>query len=189
MLNRRYESSSTVSGAFDRQPDQVARLVGDEILYFCEDGGADCGVHGRDGAGRFFSILDGPAYDTETTGLAFSPDKRHMYVRRADPPQTGRNDAAATTWLFRGDGVAATPRLRRGRGYAAATTWTLGRESDSRRARASGTSPSRPRASSSTSPATTGSRSTAACSTSSITTTSPNATKVPPARPPLPHPR
>ena len=114
MLNRRYESSSTVSGAFDRQPDQVARLVGDEILYFCEDGGADCGVHGRDGAGRFFSILDGPAYDTETTGLAFSPDKRHMYVRRADPPQTGRNDAAATTWtrLRRGYGVDTWSRVR-----------------------------------------------------------------------------
>ena len=28
--------------------------------------------------------------------------------------KTGRGDAAATTWIFRGDGVAATPRPRRG---------------------------------------------------------------------------
>ena len=60
--------------------------MGDDILYFCEDGGkelGDCGVHGRDSSGRFFSILDGPGYVSETTGLAFSPNKRHMYVRRA----------------------------------------------------------------------------------------------------------
>lgn len=73
--------TSTVSGAFNRQPDQIATLTGDDnILYFCEDGGDDCGLHGRDSSGKFFTILDGPAYDTETTGLAFSPDKKRAYI-------------------------------------------------------------------------------------------------------------
>jgi len=79
-----FERSSTESGAFNNQPDQIARIIGDEseqnILYFCEDGGDDCGVHGRNMNGDFFTIIDGPSYDTETTGLAFSPDKKHMYV-------------------------------------------------------------------------------------------------------------
>ena len=35
----------------------------------------------RDGTGRFYTILDAyPAYPSETTGLAFSPDRRHLYV-------------------------------------------------------------------------------------------------------------
>ena len=97
-----YESSSTESGAFDEQPDQVARIVGDDILYFCEDGGpGKGGVHARDGSTgrsypvrksnftchrpsssphRFFTVLDGSSYGSETTGLAFSPDKKRMYV-------------------------------------------------------------------------------------------------------------
>jgi len=74
------EFSSTVSGAFNRQPDQIKVVAGGEMVYFCEDGGDDCGVHARDGEGKFYSILDGPGYDTETTGLAFSPDHKHMYV-------------------------------------------------------------------------------------------------------------
>jgi len=58
-----YERSSTESGAFDRQPDQVARILNNDtygILYFCEDGGSasKCGVHGRDSEGRFYTILE-----------------------------------------------------------------------------------------------------------------------------------
>lgn len=79
-----YERSSTESGAFNNQPDQVARILSDdpdeEMLYFCEDGGDDCGLHARDNDGNFFSILDGPDYDTETTGLAFNPDNKRMYI-------------------------------------------------------------------------------------------------------------
>jgi hypothetical protein len=30
------EASSTVSGAFNNQPDQLQRIVGDDLLYFCE---------------------------------------------------------------------------------------------------------------------------------------------------------
>ena len=79
-----YESSSTISGAFENQPDQITRILGqsneESILYFCEDGGSSCGVHGRDKSGQFFTILESIDYNTETTGLAFSPDKKHMYV-------------------------------------------------------------------------------------------------------------
>ena len=88
--------SSTVSGALNNQPDQIATLVGHNshpaaggeshdasgaLLYFCEDGGQDNGVHARDARGAFYTILDGyPAHRSETTGLAFSPDHKHMYV-------------------------------------------------------------------------------------------------------------
>ena len=79
----RYTYHSTRSGAFNHQPDQVARLVDDDesILYFCEDGGRDPGVHGRNHRGRFFTILYGSFSGAEeTTGLAFSPDGLRMYV-------------------------------------------------------------------------------------------------------------
>jgi len=76
------EFSSTLSGAFNRQPDQIKIIAGDArgMVYFCEDGGDDCGVHARDIDGRFYSILDGPDYNTETTGLCFSPNRKHLYV-------------------------------------------------------------------------------------------------------------
>lgn len=82
-----YTYEDTTSGAFDQQPDQVARLVEDDadaILYFCEDGGRlakSPGVHGRNSQGKYFTILYGtfPKAD-ETSGLAYSPDGRHMYV-------------------------------------------------------------------------------------------------------------
>jgi len=78
-----YLVSSTNSGAFEGQPDQIARMVNDksDIIYFCEDSEkVAAGVHGRNSAGKFFTILEGPDYETETTGLAFSPDNMHMYV-------------------------------------------------------------------------------------------------------------
>lgn len=82
-----YTYESTASGAFNEQPDQVARLVRNDdkaILYFCEDGGQggnSPGVFGRSSNGKYFTILRGrfPNAD-ETTGLAFSPDGYHMYV-------------------------------------------------------------------------------------------------------------
>ena len=75
-------------------------------------------------------------------------------VRRADRPLTNRGDAAAATWIFRGDGsrrrrggdvdlpwrrIAATPRRRRGssvetdRGDAAAATWIFPGDGSRRR--------------------------------------------------------
>ena len=88
ILNLRTRQSSyhsTRSGAFNQQPDQVARLVRDDdksILYFCEDGGPDPGVHGRNHQGKYFTILYGERFEKpeETTGLTFSPDGFSMYV-------------------------------------------------------------------------------------------------------------
>ena len=39
----------------------------------------DNGVHARSADGKFFTILEGNL-GTETSGLAFSPDRKHMYV-------------------------------------------------------------------------------------------------------------
>lgn len=80
--NGTFECSSTESGAFNNAPDQIQAIIDDPdgIVYFCEDGGSDCGVHGRDRTGQFFSILDGPGYNTETTGLAFTEDHKIMFV-------------------------------------------------------------------------------------------------------------
>jgi len=81
----RYERRSTADGAFAGQPDQLRKIMGDtrqdDVVYFCEDSSddGDNAVHGRDGAGNFFTILQGRDLG-ETTGLDFSPDKRRMYV-------------------------------------------------------------------------------------------------------------
>jgi hypothetical protein len=85
-----YTASSTVSGAFNRQPDQIKAALNHPLglgkyrerpniilfsydltavallVYFCEDGANDCGIHARDGSGQFFSIIDGPGFRTET---------------------------------------------------------------------------------------------------------------------------
>lgn len=85
-----YKNYSTATSLFDGEPDQIQRPTPDEndpdadrILYFAEDGdgkGAKAGVHGRNKAGQYFTILESHVYSDETTGLAFSPDGRHMYV-------------------------------------------------------------------------------------------------------------
>ena len=85
--------SATKEGAFQNEPDQIASLVGGDrsgsngaLLYFCKDGysggSTTIGVHARAGGqGELYTILDGaPTYKSETTGLAFSPDKMRMYV-------------------------------------------------------------------------------------------------------------
>eukprot|EP00980_Cylindrotheca_fusiformis_P005678 scaffold1184_cov132-Cylindrotheca_fusiformis.AAC.99 len=82
-LNRgKYTRESTVFGLFDGQPDQLERILegSSELLYFTEEGGRDAGVHARDRHSRYFTILESPVYDDETTGLSFSPDGRFMYV-------------------------------------------------------------------------------------------------------------
>lgn len=78
-----YTSESTRSGLFDGAPDQVHRLMAnglDEFLFFTEEGGDDAGVHGRDANGVYFTLLESPEHSDETTGLAFSPDFKHIYV-------------------------------------------------------------------------------------------------------------
>lgn len=58
-----WKTTSTESGAFSKQPDQIKFILGDsseeDVLYFCEDGGENSGVHGRDSSGQFYNILDG----------------------------------------------------------------------------------------------------------------------------------
>ena len=48
------------------------------LLYFREEGGRE-GIHARDRQGWFFTILESTMDTRETTGLAFSPDGKHMY--------------------------------------------------------------------------------------------------------------
>ena len=88
-----FTRSSTVSGAFNNAPDQLEILVGGDVngdsvsddedimFYFCEDGGEHCDIHGRSlGTDKYFTIVEGTGYNGETTGLAFSPDARYMFV-------------------------------------------------------------------------------------------------------------
>jgi len=80
---RTYYRQSTVSGLFDGGPDQMQRILDEDpgdLLFFTEEGGVNAGVHARDQQGRRFTILEGPPYTDETTGLAFSPDGKHMYI-------------------------------------------------------------------------------------------------------------
>ena len=77
-----WSRSSVQGGAFDGKPDTMARILDDpdDIVYLTEDGGDDAGVHGRDKSNNYYVILESPLYAEETTGLAFSPDGRRMYV-------------------------------------------------------------------------------------------------------------
>lgn len=93
-----YQRHSTAAGLFDGQPDQMQRLIkegpsniessstfdvnepeAEPLLYFCEEVGTANGVHARDANGWFYSILESSIYGRETSGLAFSPDGKHMY--------------------------------------------------------------------------------------------------------------
>jgi hypothetical protein len=82
--NFTYTRSSTVSGAFEGQPDQIARILSEDptsdMLYFCEEASNDNGIHARDSEGNFYTIINGGTHRSETTGLSFSPDDRHMYI-------------------------------------------------------------------------------------------------------------
>ena len=77
-----YYNQTTESGLFDGGPDQMQRILDHDgdLLFFTEEGGKDAGIHARDEKGLFFTILESPVYEDETTGLAFSPDAKHMYV-------------------------------------------------------------------------------------------------------------
>jgi hypothetical protein len=74
--------TSTVSGLFSGQPDQIQRLLGDteDLLYFTEEGGRNSGIHARDSLGRFFTIMESPVHRGETAGLSLSPDGKFLYV-------------------------------------------------------------------------------------------------------------
>ena len=74
-----------MSGTFTNQPDQIKVVTGGsrgQMVYFCEDGTRNNGVFASDDSGRVYTILDGgdKMANSETSGLAFSPDRRVMYV-------------------------------------------------------------------------------------------------------------
>ena len=87
-----YTSSSTKSGAFNGQPDQIVRLLPpttgdlyasvqhDNLLYFLEDGGnSPAGVFARDQFGKYLTIAEGgDSNSDESTGLAFCDKGRRM---------------------------------------------------------------------------------------------------------------
>ena len=79
-----YEREHLPSTDLAFSPDQIVRLGGDgDMLYLTNHGwvrGA-AGVYGRESrTGRYVPILESTVYDRLTTGLAFSPDGRHMYI-------------------------------------------------------------------------------------------------------------
>lgn len=80
-----YTSSSTSATAlFEGEPDMIRTILSDEtaaetLLYFTEDNGRRAGVHARNQAGEMHTILEG-FYSPETTGLAFSPNGKFMYI-------------------------------------------------------------------------------------------------------------
>lgn len=68
--NKTFERQSTVAGVFDGMPDQVKRITGDGLLYFCEEGGIENGIHARDEHGWYFTVLESDTFNDESTGLA-----------------------------------------------------------------------------------------------------------------------
>ncbi len=81
-----WTQSSTVSGLFEGEPDQLQRLFENprNLLYFTEEGDKNAGVHARDEEARFYTILESSLYPGESTGLAFSPDARFLFVAYQD---------------------------------------------------------------------------------------------------------
>jgi hypothetical protein len=83
-----YRRVSTRSGRFGGQPDQIEIVTGSNsgssnsnntLMLFTEDGGGPAGIHGRTGTSAYYTVLESSSYTAETTGLALSPDKKHLY--------------------------------------------------------------------------------------------------------------
>jgi len=82
-----YQSSTTKSGSFEAQPDQIAHIVGDDpngnsYVYFLEDGGKEPGVFARSlEENKAFTIIEKikDKFDgDEATGLAFCDNFTRM---------------------------------------------------------------------------------------------------------------
>jgi uncharacterized protein len=86
----RYETHPTNIGDFDGQPDQLVRMFrdDDQLLFFTEDGGDRPGIYARrKSSPDVIPIAESSIFvnmDQETTGLAFSPDRRHLYFAIQD---------------------------------------------------------------------------------------------------------
>lgn len=87
-----YKNESTAQGLFQGSPDQIVRLLEEEeenqnqdkdkdeesYLFFTEEGGnKQAGIFVRDSSGHYVPIVK--TFTKESTGLAFSPDRRFMY--------------------------------------------------------------------------------------------------------------
>ena len=81
-----YSSSSTESGTFNGQPDQIIRLLPDNesneegLLYFLEEGGNNpAGIYARDSNNQYYTVIEGGNSSTrETTGLSFCDNGKRM---------------------------------------------------------------------------------------------------------------
>jgi hypothetical protein len=100
--SNRYLYQSTEQGLFNGAPDQIVHIkptakttinndgttttTTDEeedaqpMAYFTEDGADAHGIHATDNNGKLYTILESYEYNSETTGLAFSPNYKYMYV-------------------------------------------------------------------------------------------------------------
>eukprot|EP00594_Rhizosolenia_setigera_P003655 CAMPEP_0178951314 /NCGR_PEP_ID=MMETSP0789-20121207/7153_1 /TAXON_ID=3005 /ORGANISM="Rhizosolenia setigera, Strain CCMP 1694" /LENGTH=460 /DNA_ID=CAMNT_0020632165 /DNA_START=553 /DNA_END=1935 /DNA_ORIENTATION=+ len=85
-----YDEENTSSSSSSSEDGDDQEKDNHPILYFCEDSGQkrQSGIHGRDSTGKFFSIIEGYGYRSESTGLAFSPNKKFMYVAYQKNPGT-----------------------------------------------------------------------------------------------------
>jgi hypothetical protein len=88
-----YSNVTTKNGAFDGQPDQIVHILNatsqdfaaNDYIFFTEDGGTQPGLFARNKDGDFYTILEATGYAAEsTTGLAFSPDGKHLYFALQD---------------------------------------------------------------------------------------------------------
>lgn len=79
--SNKYVRYSLQNALFDGEPDQVTRILKDnkDIMYFNEDLGKVSGIHGRKKNGQMFTVLEGPGWSNEVTGLSFSPSGHRMY--------------------------------------------------------------------------------------------------------------
>jgi hypothetical protein len=83
-----YRRVSTRSGSFTGQPDQIETVVdsgNNDLMLLTEDGTGTAGIHARQ-RDRYFTILEATSdyADDETSGLALSPDKKHLYFAYQD---------------------------------------------------------------------------------------------------------
>jgi hypothetical protein len=76
-----YTTQSTINGDFEGEPDAIQTIQDDiDLLLFTEDNSTVSGVYGRDSTNKFYTILEAQLYpNDETTGLALSPNHRHLY--------------------------------------------------------------------------------------------------------------
>ncbi|GKZ00418.1 hypothetical protein MPSEU_000994700 [Mayamaea pseudoterrestris] len=83
LINGTYTEVYTQVGRFNGQPDQITRFktsTADDTIFFAEDEDTNCGVFGRNVDGTYAVLTTVSRDDDSVTGLAFSPDGKHMYI-------------------------------------------------------------------------------------------------------------